>query len=355
MTDRRHYRQNINRILAALCAALLLTSCGSTIESKPDGERPELAQTTTAEIKAAEETTETQAETVAETSAEEQPAPDKDEKAEEKSSGKKSSDIDLDDPFARSYALYAADSDMLISQKGMFDKVSLASTTKLLTASVMLKYLPADAEITVGDEVYYAKTDSTLAYLTPGMQLKVSDLLAAMLLPSGNDAAYTVAVNTARAAEDDPEMSIDDAIDTFVGLMNSFAEEIGMTHSHFANPEGWDDPGHYTAVWDMVLLADYVLSVPELREITAEHEHYCEPVNGGSCSWVNTNLFLDPESDYYRKDCIGLKTGTTEEAGCCLIAAFKVGGSEYICAVMGCDENTDRYQLVNKIMKKYTK
>lgn len=260
---------------------------------------------------------------------------------------------DLSVPYSSAYALYRADDDMLIAGSGTDKRISLASITKLLSASVMLEHLSPDDLVTVGDEVYRAKPDSTLSGIAPNTTLTVRDLIAAMLLPSGNDAAYTAAVCTARAASGDTEMSVDASVEYFCGLMNSFAAEHGMTNSHFANPEGWDDPDHYTTLDDLLKLADYVLTVPAIRETAAMHTVYCTPVSGGSYFWTNTNLFLDPNSAYYRSDCIGLKTGTTADAGCCLVSAFDISGTTYVCAVMGCGENTDRYELMQKILNRY--
>ncbi len=359
------------KLIALLsCALLLLSGCGNVIDknssvfSKTETQTAltETGEITSQDTQPAEDSSaahDTSAETSAVTdeSSLAEPEPAEDSSSESADSSLPEETVpetdDLSVPYSKAYALYRADDDMLITEKALYDKISLASITKLLTASLMLRYYQPDDEITVGQEVYLAKPDSTMSYITPGTVLKVRELLAAMLLPSGNDAAYTVAVNTARTAAGDPDMSDDAAVEYFCGLMNGFAAELGMEYSHFANPEGWDDPDHYTTLGDLLKLADYVLSVPELCEITAMHEKYCEPSTGGSYLWTNTNLFLDPNSEYCRSDCIGLKTGTTNSAGCCIVSAFRINGSTYICAVMGCYENTDRYELAQRIMKKY--
>ncbi len=250
-------------------------------------------------------------------------------------------------PAAKAYALYCVDDDKLLAQKGLDKKISIASTTKLVTVSVMLQYLNQYDYVTVGEEVWFAKPDSTLSYLQPGVQIPVYDLIAAILLPSGNDAAYTAAVNTARAASGDYYMDDDTAVEYFCGLMNDFAAEHGMTGTHFANPEGWDDSTHYSTAGDLLKAAKYVLSVPVLREVVGEYQWYYD-----AYVWTNTNLFINPYSEFYRSDCIGIKTGTTESAGSCLVSAFNIGGKDYICIVMGCEENEDRYRLAQGLLDK---
>ena len=270
----------------------------------------------------------------------------------EKSSEKPASDK-ITSPKSSAYALYCVDDSELITGKGLNKMIAMASTTKLITASVMLEYFDPGEYVYVGQEVYYAQPESTMSYLQPGTYLSVYDLLAGMLLPSGNDAAYTVAVNTARAASGDDYMSDDDAIAYFVGLMNDFAAKLGMTNTHFANPEGWDDPEHYTTLSDMLKITEYVLNVPSLSEIISYYQYSFDNEISGYLLWTNTNLFLDPYSEFYRDDCIGVKTGTTANAGSCIIAAFESDGKTYICAAMGCTENEDRYILAGKILEKY--
>ncbi len=250
-------------------------------------------------------------------------------------------------PASKAYALYCVNDDSLLAKKGLDKKISIASTTKLVTVSVMLKYLNPYDYVTVGEEVWLAKPDSTLSYIQPGLQIPVNDLIAAILLPSGNDAAYTAAVNTARAASGDYYMDDNTAVEYFCGLMNDFAAEQGMTGTHFANPEGWDDSDHYSTAGDLLKAAKYVLSVPVLREVVGEYQWYYD-----AYVWTNTNLFVNPYSEFYRGDCIGIKTGTTASAGSCLVSAFNIGGKDYICIVMGCEENEDRYRVAQSILDK---
>lgn len=363
------------RLLTLLsCCALVLSGCGNVADRSGGSGASQTTESVTAPAPAetTAAVTETmpsptsapQTELTTESASATEPAviiPDAEKK--DSSSGDESSSPDggeqktdsdkITSPHSSAYALYCLDDGELVAGKGLGKKIAMASTTKLLTASLMLKYFDPGEYVNVGQEVYYAQPESTMSYLQPGTYLSVYDLLAGMLLPSGNDAAYTVAVNTARSASGDWYMSDDDAIAYFVGMMNDHAAELGMSKSHFANPEGWDDPEHYTTLNDMLKLTEHVMGIPVLREITSTYQYTFDNEISGYLIWTNTNLFLDPYSAYYRDDCTGIKTGTTANAGSCLIAAFENGGKTYICAAMGCNENEDRYILIEKILEKY--
>ena len=249
------------------------------------------------------------------------------------------------------HALYCVEDDRVLLANSLDKRISIASTTKMLTASLALKYLSPDTVITVGTEVYMTKPDSTVAGLMPGQRLTLQQLLYALLLPSGNDAAYVVAVNTARKA--DPANSATDAqaVSTFTSMMNTFAQQLGMTSSRFANPEGWDDANHYSTLSDMLKLTKYALSQPALAKVMATQSITVQLLSGEYALWKNTNLLLDPSSMFYLPGTIGAKTGTTPNAGCCLISAVKKNGKTYICAVMGCYTDADRYTASRALLQ----
>ena len=350
--------KTIRRALACICGLLMLTSCGqnvgeTSLESFSAGTSvtaltrettapettttaaaaPVTTATTTTTTTAATTTTTTTTATVT------TPAPPPEE---------------ITYPYCRAAEVYCVEDDRVLYSRSDTERISLASITKLLTASVALKYLSPETELTVGSEIWLVKPDSTMAYLPYGAKLKLRDLLSAMLLPSGNDAAYTVAVNTARKMVPGGEMSDTEAVEYFVGLMNSLGEELGMADSHFANPEGWDDYQHYTTLNDLMKLVRYAWSQPEIRETVGEHQKIYYYAEGGYAVWNNTNLFLDPSTGFYDPECAGIKTGTTASAGCCFVSAFIRGGKTYLCAVMGCEENLDRFTLTRKLIDAYT-
>lgn len=240
-------------------------------------------------------------------------------------------------------ALYCIDDNELIVGENIDDKIAPASLTKLMTASVAVRYFKANDVVTVGTELSMVQPDSSLAMIAEGQKLKMYDLLTGLLLPSGNDAAYTIAVTTARKASGRENMTDEHAVDYFCDLMNKLARELEMNNTHFADPDGWDNDAHYTTVSDLIKLSEYALNVPMIREIVAIPETTVTFETGEVVYWKNGNVFLQPVGgEYYREEVIGMKTGSTDNAGYCLITAFVKHQKTYITAVVGCEEWEDR-------------
>ncbi len=224
-----------------------------------------------------------------------------------------------------------------------------ASLAKILTACTALHYVSPDTVYTVGSELKLVKPYSSLCLIQQGHKLKLSDLLKGMLLNSGNDAAYTVAVNVARDVAKNPKLSDADAVSCFVKLMNDYAAELGATNSHFANPEGWDDPTQQTTVRDLALISANAMKDDTIREIVRTQSERVVFASGEIATWNNTNALLYPDSPYYIPQTIGLKTGTTLLAGNNLIAVFDVNGTEYIAVITGCETNEERYETAHTL------
>lgn len=222
--------------------------------------------------------------------------------------------------------------------------IAPASLLKLLTAATALKYVSPDKVITVGTELELVPHGSSLCLIAKGHSLTLYDLLTGMLLASGNDAAYTVAVSVAREVCGS-QLSDSDAVEYFTDLMNKFARELGMNNSFFVNPDGSDDERQFTTANDLLLLARYVMTVPEIRDIAGIHEKYVVFESGQNITWTNSNKMLDPENSFYCPDALGLKTGTTILAGYNLIASFKKSGKMYIVVEIGCESDRDRYNI----------
>lgn len=257
----------------------------------------------------------------------------------------------IDQPSCNAAALYCVDDKQILYSDNINEKSAPASITKLLTASVALKYADKDKALTVGSEQALVQPYSSLCGFSLGDTLKLEDMITGMLMASGNDAAYTIAVSTAREMLPDADMTDSEAVDFFCGLMNTFANDHGMSNSSFVNPDGWDDEKQYTTAADLLKLGEYVLTIPEMTQITKTFKKDVYMSSGGYHSFTNSNLLLDPSSKYYCKDAIGLKTGTTLNAGNSLIAAFDINGKKYISVVLGCDEDEDRYELTTKLIE----
>gem|GEM_PF-345790 len=264
-------------------------------------------------------------------------------------------ELHIDSPSCRAAAFYSVDEQKLLYSDNINEKTAPASITKLLTAATALKVISPDTPCTVGSEIGLVNYDSSLAYISPGQEITLYGLITGMLLASGNDAAYTIAVTAARAASPDKELTDQEAADKFCGMMNDLAGEIGMKNSRFVNPDGWDESKQYTTVADIIKLSEYALSVPEIRKTSSCHEKTVTYLSGGTSTWKNSNYLLDPESEFYCKYAVGLKTGTTLNAGNCLSAAFQKDGKTYISVVVGCDTDEDRFVLSKKLFESIVK
>ena len=222
--------------------------------------------------------------------------------------------------------------------------VEPASITKLFSAYVGLMYLSPDTLLTVGEEVTWIAYGSSRAYLEPGYQLTVEMCIQGMMIPSGNDAAYVLAVNAGRVIADNPQLSARDAYNTFVTEMNWQALKLGMTGTTFVNPDGMNEAGHYTTMRDMLKMAKLALDEPVIRDAAKVYKMTAELPSGQIIEWVNSNQMMNPDDPkFYSEYAIGLKTGSTSTAGKCLISAFQMEDRILIICVMGCPKNEDRY------------
>ncbi len=247
--------------------------------------------------------------------------------------------------------LYDATDGIVLWEANANDTLAPASLTKLLTAYTALKYVSPETVFTVGSEQSLLNPHSSLCLIQKGHRLKLYDLLCGMLIASGNDAAYTIAVNTARTVYG-KELTDDEALRLFYDLMNISANEIGMHDSHFCSPDGFDSSKQYTTVNDLLKLSLAAYKNSVIKDIVGQDEKYAVFESGENITWKNTNLLLDKDSEYYCPYATGLKTGTTENAGKCLIACAQMNGKDYIVIVMGCDSDTERYGFAKQMLEK---
>lgn len=186
--------------------------------------------------------------------------------------------------------------------------VPMASTTKIMTALVALAFSTPNQRIVVGqDAVAMENGIDSVAGLQLGDTLTLRELLYCLMLPSGDDAAVAIADGVAGSSA------------RFVGLMNLEAALMGLTHTHYANVHGLDDPNHahYTSAGDLAQLAAVAMNNPIFRQIVAtwqttlpaNADHHAYPLQ-------NTNLLLAPSA---YSGILGIKTGYTGGAGACLV------------------------------------
>lgn len=224
-----------------------------------------------------------------------------------------------------------------------------ASLTKLMTAIVALEQVDADAaHYVVGSEQdMVRKPESSLAYLQQGWDMPVSALVHAMLLPSGCDAAYTLAAGVGRDIGGH-NLSDREAVDVFIRRMNETAARIGASSTFFADPDGFSGENLSTAD-DLLLIARYAMQKPLIREtaskVTLRDTFYlADGVTKKDITWDrNTNLMIDSGSEVYYPGANGLKTGSSDSAGFCLIVTAKRDGRELMAIVLGAPRNQDRW------------
>lgn len=228
-------------------------------------------------------------------------------------------------------------------QKNADQRLYPASTTKILTALVALENGNLDDTVTVGKEVLMVPWDSSKAFLSEGERLTLRELLKGMLLPSGNDAAETIAVYIARKCSADMSLDETKAIGVFVRMMNERAKQLGANDSSFANPHGYDDEHHYTTPHDLALIAREAMKKEFFREVVATSEYSTgnQAAAGDEGSrgavqhiWVNSNALINRGSKGYYEYATGVKTGYTAIAGHCVVSSASKGGIDLIAVVM---------------------
>lgn len=232
------------------------------------------------------------------------------------------------------YAIvYDVEANEVLYAKNPEEKCYPASTTKIMSSAITLKYAPEDLVFTAGDEQDLVNPGSSLAMLNKGSELDLGMIIDGMMLPSGNDAAYCAAANTGRVIADNEKMAAEQAVKRFVNEMNSAAKRIGCENTHFANPDGFHDDDHYTTVLDMLRVALYAEHFDMLKESAAKTDRYVTFLSGEEISWENSNKLIHDYSDCYYMYATGMKTGMTDEAGHCVVATAERFGHQIICIV----------------------
>jgi len=215
---------------------------------------------------------------------------------------------------------------------------SPASLTKVATALVVLDHADLDDLVTIEEEDRVDLLESHVGPngLAVGDQLSVRDLLAGLLIPSGNDAARALARHVGGALLGGEPTPVAARLE-FVDEMNRLVAEMGLRNTQFTNPTGIDDPGrHYASARDLALLSAKAMENALIREIVATREMVLpsELVPGGYPIFTTNDLLLEGAVD-------GIKTGTTPDAGGCLISSTEISGNRVISVVLGSETTSD--------------
>jgi D-alanyl-D-alanine carboxypeptidase (penicillin-binding protein 5/6) len=230
--------------------------------------------------------------------------------------GARSQDLPL---AAQSAALVDSYSGEFLYTKNADAKQYPASSTKILTALIVIEAGNLDQMVTVAPED--AKVEPSSLNLKPGQQFTRRQLLFGMLLKSANDVAMCLARDNAGS------------VPAFAEKMNLRAAELGATSSHFVNPHGLHDPEHYTTAHDLVLIARAAMQQPLFRQIVSTIYYTWRTPNGEVDELRNHNRLLR-----HFAGCNGLKTGYTRPAQQVLVSSALRGGHEVISVVLHTDK-----------------
>ncbi len=261
--------------------------------------------------------------------------------------------VEISDKFSTSYARYAClydyDNDKILYGKSMHKPCHPASTTKVVTATLACEYLSGDDILTVGSELNLVHWNTSRSGLYQGQRIKFKEILKCLLVPSGCDAAYTIAVHTARKATGNYNMSASQALNKFVAMMNEYAKSLGMKDSHFMNPDGFPNSNHYVSAYDMVIMTTKAYSFKLIRDVVSQPWATAYFESGGSYSYSNSNETINPYSDRYYPYMVGVKTGSHSQAGQCLVTVAKkkiesTGKTKtFVAVVYNCPDKYGRY------------
>jgi len=240
----------------------------------------------------------------------------------------------------------AATGDVLWEHRGE-ESLPMASTTKIMTAYVVLKLAEADAKVLDETVVFSGRADRTrgsTSGIREGESLSVRELLYGLLLPSGNDASVALGEHFGGRLSDSTSQDATTSTDplaSFVAAMNAAASELGMTQTAFVNTHGLSAANHHSSAADLCKLAKAALSLPLFRQYVETRQRGCTVTSAAGYSrnvmWKNTNRLLGITGFH------GVKTGTTSDAGACLVSKGSRGDRELILTVLGAKSSTGRY------------
>lgn len=243
-------------------------------------------------------------------------------------SDKKIKNIKVD---ARSAIAVDANSKRVLYDKGSHNIMPMASTTKIITSLVAIKYGNLDEEFEISGNASSIR-GSKVGY-KKGEKIKLKELLYGLMYKSGNDAAIAIAEG------------ISGSVDEFVKVMNEYAKEIGLMDSSFESPHGLDSNKHYSSAYDLAMATIKAHEEPFFNEITST-KSVDGNEKGFSRSYQNINKIL-----WQIPGANGVKTGYTGNAGKCLVSSVNNGTSDIIIVVLNCPE---RWRETEKIYN-YTK
>lgn len=232
-----------------------------------------------------------------------------------------------EEPTLVSEAAFLMDSktEKILYDKNSEKRMYPASTTKIVTAILTLENCKLDDMVTVNYDAIMAVPEGySTANLQIGEQLTIEQLLQLLLIPSANDAANVLAEH------------VGGSIDSFVSMMNTKVNELGLHNTHFTNTYGKHDENHYTTARDLAYIFKYCIKNENFRKISGMASCAIASTNKyGPRKYTSTNQLVDPSNKNYYQFLTAGKTGFTTQAGDCLVSCSYQNNLELICVILG--------------------
>ena len=227
--------------------------------------------------------------------------------------------------------IYDRASRRILYEKNGNKQTPMASTTKIMTAIVVLENAELNDVVTI--QAKAAGIGGSRLGLKKNDKITVNDLLYDLLLRSGNDAAVALA------------QYVGGSVEGFAEMMNKKAEELGLVNSHFIVPHGLDNEGHFTTAYELAKMADYALKIDKFKQIVSTKITTIN-INGYPKSINNTNQLLGSVNGVY-----GVKTGFTNGAGRCLVTACNRNNLDIITVIIGANTTKQRTSDTIKLIE----
>lgn len=227
--------------------------------------------------------------------------------------------------------IYDRNSGRILYGKNENQQRKMASTTKIMTAIIVLENSNLDDIVTISAKS--AGTGGSRLGLHTNDKLSVRDLLYGLMLCSGNDAAVALAEH------------IGGNLTNFADLMNKKCKSLNLSSTHFVTPHGLDDDDHYTTAYELAIITNYALQNDTFCKFVGT-KNYTVSINGTPKNLSNTNELLGNLNGVY-----GVKTGFTNGANRCLVTAIKRNNMDLICVVLGADTKKNRTQDSIKLIE----
>lgn len=234
---------------------------------------------------------------------------------------------------AKAEILVETKTGQILSSANPDTKLPMASITKIMDLIIWGEMLEAGT-LTLDEKVkatsYASSAEGSVIWLNAGEEMTAAELLEAVIISSANDACIALAEHTAGSEAQ------------FVKTMNSRARALGMNNTRFTNCVGFDEEGHYSTARDIAAATAVLMEMDVYRGWMLTWMDY---LRGGETQLVNTNKLIR-----YYDGILGGKTGTTDNAGCCLTVCAEKGDMRLVAVVLGCEEDSDRFDEAERLL-----